>query len=255
MRLGPNLWDDPNYVLGTIRPRAAGLDLGDAAVPFRKLYVAEEIDVGTLIPDEITFSEAAALNPSGARIMVDTVTGNDVGYLVFGAAGGSTTSARTANMTLYGIDAPTNPGQADFGSARLAGAQVIIEGRGGIINFRTPDVVGQSQRERFRIDINGDLLSEATYGGNLIFQRPTSGIVFASGANGRIGTFTLTGATPVVVPNTSLAASDQIILSRDTIGGTPGPFELTSRTNGTSFTVTGTAGDTSTVRYILVRTI
>lgn len=27
MRLGPNLWDDPNYVLGTIRARAAGYDI------------------------------------------------------------------------------------------------------------------------------------------------------------------------------------------------------------------------------------
>ena len=89
--------------------------------------------------------------------------------------------------------------------------------------------------------------------GNVRFNLPVGGVEYKSGANGRTGTFTLNGATPVVVNNTSLSASDRIIIVRDIPAGTPGAFSLTVRTNGASFTVTGTAADTSGMAYFLVK--
>jgi hypothetical protein len=61
-----------------------------------------------------------------------------------------------------------------------------------------------------------------------------------SGSNSRIGTFTLTGATDVVVANTLVTAN------------TPGAFGVESRVAGTSFTVYGTASDTSPCQYVLI---
>lgn len=65
------------------------------------------------------------------------------------------------------------------------------------------------------------------------------------------GTFTLTEGTPVTVSDTNLTANHQILLGLETVGGTPGAYWISARTNGTSFAVTGSTGDTSVIRYTL----
>lgn len=93
------------------------------------------------------------------------------------------------------------------------------------------------------------------YTGNLKALRAGTaggGLAITEGANARLGTLVLTGATPVVVPNTSVTATTRILLTANAPGGTPGHFWVSARTAGTSFSVTGTAGDTSTVAYLLV---
>lgn len=72
------------------------------------------------------------------------------------------------------------------------------------------------------------------------------------GSNARMGTLVLTGATPVVVANTSVTATTRIFLTANVTGGTPGHFWVSARSAATSFSVTGTAGDTSTLAYLLV---
>lgn len=68
------------------------------------------------------------------------------------------------------------------------------------------------------------------------------------------GTFTLNGATPVTVSNTSLAATHSILITLVTVGGTVSPNlpAIKTRTNGTGFTVAGTAADTSIYSYKLI---
>lgn len=77
------------------------------------------------------------------------------------------------------------------------------------------------------------------------------GTAIKEGSNARMGTLVLTGATPVVVANTSVTATTRIFLTANVPGGTPGHFWVSARTAGTSFSVTGTAGDTSTLAYRL----
>lgn len=78
------------------------------------------------------------------------------------------------------------------------------------------------------------------------------GLAVKEGANARMGTLVLTGATPVVVANTSVTVNTRIFLTTNTPGGTPGFNWVSAKTAATSFAVTGTAGDTSTVAYLLV---
>lgn len=78
------------------------------------------------------------------------------------------------------------------------------------------------------------------------------GLKVAEGSNARSGTLTLTGATPVVVSNTSITANTRIQLTHNAPGGTPAFCWVSARSAGVSFSVTGTAGDTSTVAYFLV---
>lgn len=68
------------------------------------------------------------------------------------------------------------------------------------------------------------------------------------------GTFTLNGATNVVVGNTLLAAGDQIIYTLNTPGGTVGTYPVVKiRTNATGFQVAGTAADTSLYDYRILK--
>lgn len=67
------------------------------------------------------------------------------------------------------------------------------------------------------------------------------------------GTVVLNGATPVVVPFTGMKLTDVINLSLNTVGGSQGaaPF-VSAITAGVSFSVQGTAGDTSTYNWIAI---
>jgi hypothetical protein len=74
------------------------------------------------------------------------------------------------------------------------------------------------------------------------------------GGSAVVGTLTLAGATPVVVNTTAVATTSKIFLSRNTNGGTPANFAISAQSAG-SFSVTGTAGDTSTVNWLVVNTV
>lgn len=119
--------------------------------------------------------------------------------------------------------------------------------RSGAANLETQDYLvmpnGQS---------NADF---AAYGGaakSLAAGTAGGGVSVAEGANARSGTLVLTGATPVVVANTSITATTRIQLTHNVPGGTPAFAWVSARSAGVSFTVTGTAGDTSTLAYFLV---
>lgn len=118
------------------------------------------------------------------------------------------------------------------------------------------DAAGNLQTDDYFVMPNGQASGDFTaYGGDakaLAAGTAGGGLAVKEGANARMGTLTLNGATPVVTANTSITATTRIFLTAQTAGGTPGHFWVSARAAGTSFSVTGTAGDTSTVAYLLV---
>jgi hypothetical protein len=67
------------------------------------------------------------------------------------------------------------------------------------------------------------------------------------------GTFTCNGTTAVTVTNSTLAAGHSILVTLVTVGGTVGALpSVKTRTNGTGFTISGTASDTSIYSYKLI---
>ncbi len=73
-------------------------------------------------------------------------------------------------------------------------------------------------------------------------------------SSGFTGTFVANGATAVTVTNTNILATDNVVISLNTVGGTVGALpHLATITAGTGFTVVGTAGDTSTYNYRIYR--
>jgi len=71
--------------------------------------------------------------------------------------------------------------------------------------------------------------------------------------SGRAGTFTLNGTTPVTISSSSLAITDVIVMSLNTVGGTVGVQPHVATVTAGQATVIGTASDTSVYNYVLVK--
>lgn len=75
-------------------------------------------------------------------------------------------------------------------------------------------------------------------------------------ASGTSGTFVANGASAVTVANANVAITDTIAISLNTVGGTVGAVPAVKTiTGGTGFTVAGTASDTSTYNYTLIKNV
>jgi hypothetical protein len=87
------------------------------------------------------------------------------------------------------------------------------------------------------------------YGGGWALKTVGSGFRAAEGTNAKQGIVTLAGTT-TVVNNTSVTANSRIFLTGQQDGGTPGSIRVSTRTAGTSFTITSTSSsDASVVAY------
>ncbi len=105
--------------------------------------------------------------------------------------------------------------------------------------------------------LGGDVPGEA-YVTNLVSDTLTlttasSTLVLKQGANGKTGTVTLNGITPVTITNSSITANSGIIFTLKTIGGTVGAYPaIQTITPTTGCTVAGTALDTSVYNYHII---
>lgn len=193
---------------------------------------------------------------------------NTSGELIYNSGGcliAANTSDGTDNLVLRlaggGTSSPSRGGAITLSGNEVGGGITIVGGNiaTGDIDLQVSHasgeihVVNSSGLTIWSLADNGTLTVDGTTGGSIIFANAATNIELTANANGRTGTFSLNGATPVVVPNTSLSASDMITIERDTPAGTPGVWNLTARTNGASFEVTGTALDGSGMRYVLTK--
>jgi|SRR4051794_10119497 hypothetical protein len=75
----------------------------------------------------------------------------------------------------------------------------------------------------------------------------------ASGIKVSQGTFVCNGNSNVTITDANILTTSQVIISLNTVGGTVGALpKVTTLTAGTSFTVAGTALDTSTYNYTII---
>lgn len=96
-------------------------------------------------------------------------------------------------------------------------------------------------------------LSNKSFSTSAVFTVASAGVTLKRGSNGKCGTFTANGATPVTVSNTSVAITDTIIFSLNTVGGTVGAYPaIQTITASTGFTVACTASDTSVYNYCII---
>ncbi len=110
------------------------------------------------------------------------------------------------------------------------------------------------------VTVSGNLYSQGrlavtsttTMDDELVFRTLGKGISVKTGTNARMGRATLSGGAAVVATTAVTAVSDVFITS-NVDGGTPGWLRVSTRTGGTSFTITSSSGtDTSIVAWLIV---
>jgi len=141
----------------------------------------------------------------------------------------------------------------------------------GVMKYATPDQIALGQdavvgpasatdNAIVRFDgttgelVQNSAVTVADTTGNLTFTAVGGGITLKQGANGLCGTTALTAGASTV-SNTSVAITDSIILSLNTVGGTIAsqPYVATI-TASTGFTVAGGGGsNTSTYNYVIIK--
>lgn len=132
----------------------------------------------------------------------------------------------------------------------ISGADITVTGSG--TNTYTYPAATDTLMGR----VSTDTFSNKSFSTNLLSAVPTAGLVLKQGANGRVGTFSANGATPVTVNNTTIQTTDIVVFSLNTIGGTVGNTPRVSTITAlTSFAVTCTALDTSTYNYMIFSSI
>ena len=72
--------------------------------------------------------------------------------------------------------------------------------------------------------------------------------------SGRAGTVTLNGTTAVTISSSSLAITDVIVLSLNTVGGTVGVQPHVATVTAGQATVIATASDSSIMNWALIKT-
>lgn len=201
---------------------------------------------GRLGTDTVLLGITSPTNaPSEGQVNVywgDTGGGGD-GAGNIGSPDGGTTMARpdkvwiktfvnvgvgSASAPSYTFDGDTNTGLYHPGADQIA----ISAGGTGYYFFAT---------DKFTSNLD---VSIATAG---------KGLKIAEGSNAKMGRTTLGGTGSDVVSNTSVTAGSNIFITTQILGGTPvlAPF-VSTRTPGVSFTITSTAGDTSTVAWLII---
>jgi hypothetical protein len=71
-----------------------------------------------------------------------------------------------------------------------------------------------------------------------------------------VGTLTANGATPVTVTDANIKTTSIVMFGLNTVGGTVGAIPTVKTiTAGTSFTVAGTASDTSIYNYAIINPV
>jgi hypothetical protein len=161
---------------------------------------------------------------------------------------------------LRGFIDPNAPGFALYSTDRNRAFVDVAETAGG-----APTRLGPSIYTGGTVTAVGNITSSAEVSGDTVSGRTVTGtsnvisggkltLTNSSGGSAVVGTLTLTGAVAVVVNTTAVATTSKIFLSRNTLGGTMGHFAISAQSAG-SFSVTGTASDTSTVNWLVINTV
>jgi hypothetical protein len=224
---------------------------------------AEDIGLGAGVTVASASTTALSTDVTGDTQRRLIVRGD--GRLVWGSGSlaGDTNLYRDSADTLKTDDALVVVGTAATGALTVTGAAsastTLTAGTG--ITATTGNIAASSGNVSASGTVTGGTGVIATTGnvtataGSFVVSTAGQGLNVKTGSNARIGTLTLTGATPVVVSTTAVTADSAIFLTVKTPGGTPAFYWVSARSAGVSFSVTGTAGDTSVLNWFIVEPV
>lgn len=206
---------------------------------------ASGVGAALRVDSDSTVSPAAVVQGAGDLLDLRDATG--ASQFLVSNTGGLTVNGNQAVTGNYTITGDLTVNGATVLNEAGADKDTRIEGD---TNANLVFVDASTDRVGIGTATPGNLLDVS--GGDLSVSTAGKGLKVANGANAKFGTLTLNGATPVVTSNTSVTADSQIFLTVATAAGTPAFSWVSAKTAATSFAVTGTAGDTSLLAYLIV---
>lgn len=138
------------------------------------------------------------------------------------------------------------------GLADVATGQVLMSGGVGVAPAYSgsPSVSGSVTAAT---SITATLGNITATNGNVVLGTAGNKLVIATGSNASVGTSSAMSGTPgaVTVATTACSATAKVFYSRATAGGTLGNESITAQ-DGTGFTLTSTANETSTFNWWII---
>lgn len=196
----------------------------------------------------LTWGDGGSTAAQGFNILASTSDADDDSTLTM-AGGGAIGSSRGASLQLKGNEA-SGAGDASLVAGDASGSIVTINApaSNGTINFTDNSAL------RWQIEADGDLVSQATNGGDVVMSKAGATLQLQEGTAGAacMGTLTANGATPVVVSTTCAKTASRIFTSRTSSEtGTVNAW-VSAISNGVSFSVTSEAADTGTYNWLII---
>lgn len=158
---------------------------------------------------------------------------------------------------------PKFPGVQDIGTLKFPVRNVYVSGQifsGGNETVTGTLTVTGATLLQSTLGVTGNTLLGGTLGitgitttsEDIKINVAGKGLAVKSGANAKAGTVVANGATGVPVSTTAITANSAIMFGLKTVGGTPAPIYMDTVTPGVGFSVTSTAGNTSTYNWVIV---
>lgn len=250
--------------LGTVPVSKGGTGL--TSITAHDLVVGNGTSALTLLAPSATagvavVSQGAAADPHYGTVVV---AGGGTGAVTLtGVLTGNGTSAVTANaVTNHGVllggasNAVSSLGVAASGTilAGITGADPSFTATpSGLTSLSAGTLTAGTNITSTAGTITATLGNIIATNGNVELNTAGNKIIIATGANASVGTSAAMSGTPgaVTVATTASSATAKIFYSRATTGGTPGEVSITAQ-DGTGFTLTSTANETSTFNWWII---
>lgn len=212
---------------------------------------------GTQVPNppNVIYSTAAPANNAAVRgglIDIDSTNGNiymssKPGTWIF--LGGAASALATLTGDSGGAISPS------AGNINLLGTanQITTTGSGHSITWSLPSALTAPGSVTATTTLTATLGAITATNGNVVLGTAGNKLVIATGSNASVGTSSAMSGTPgaVTVATTACSGTAKVFYSRATTGGTPGQVSITAQ-DGTGFTLTSTANETSTFNWWII---
>ncbi len=172
--------------------------------------------------------------------------------VVFANTGGGTiTNAYGVSIADVKQTGITNA-YALYVATQSAGAYAIYTNGNGLV--RIGDTTASTSATTGSVTTLGGLgvAGQGSFGANVNIYTAGFTVGIKEGTNAKMGSVALTAGS-ATVSTTAVTATSRIFLTSQVDGGTPGFLRVSTRTEGTSFTITSSsATDTSTVAWVIL---
>lgn len=257
---------------GQLAEQVAGLSTGlgvisnNVALKWRNAAGSANVDVLNL-----TGSNSVALAPSSTLIINGTSASTYFGGNLYGDGANiiGIDTADAADSSLLNLTGASAVGTTRAGSLILYGNENAAAGdvnitagdaAGGNVTLNASNAAGTvifqtASANRWVLEADGDLTSQATNGGDLNISSlgKTISIQESTPGSACMGSFTANGATPVVVSTTCAATTMRTLFTKTSTSAVNGSCYRSAISNGVSFTVTCLATDTGTYDWFIIK--